>query len=81
MISSQAFNQDVGKAKQAALAGPVFITGRDYITHVLLSTEEYQKITDKQVTIVDLLAMPEAAGIEFDPPRLANTLYRSADFS
>ncbi len=80
-ISSREFNQDVGKAKHAALAGPVFITDRGQLAHVLLSVEEYEKITATQQSIVDLLAMPEASDIEFEPPRVKGDLYKSEDFS
>jgi hypothetical protein len=46
---------------------------------VLLTIEEYRKILDKQENIMDLLAMPDAAEIEFEPPRLQGKLYRPAD--
>ena len=80
-ISSRELNQDVSKAKRAALSGPVFITDRGHTAHVLLSIEEYVKITDKTESIVELLAMPEVAEIEFEVPRLKEELYRPADFS
>ena len=80
-ISSREFNQDVSKAKRDALSGPVFITDRGHTAHVLLSVEEYQKITDKKESIVDLLAMPEAAEVELESPRLSANLYQPADFS
>ncbi|MDR5617866.1 MULTISPECIES: type II toxin-antitoxin system Phd/YefM family antitoxin [Arsenophonus] len=80
-ISSREFNQDVSKAKRAALSGPVFITDRGHTAHVLLSVEEYKKITDKKESIVDLLAMPEASEIEFESPRLNTNLYHPTDFS
>jgi len=47
----------------------------------LLTIEEYQKITDKKESIVELLAMPEAVEIKFEPPRLENGLYQPVDFS
>jgi prevent-host-death family protein len=75
-ISSREFNQDVGKAKRAALSGPVFITDRGKPAHVLMTIEEYHRITNQQNSIVDLLAMPEVAEIDFDPPRLSQELYR-----
>jgi len=34
-----------------------------------------------QASIADLLAMPEAADIEFEPPRLGGGLCRPADLS
>ncbi|MFT7561947.1 MAG: PHD/YefM family antitoxin component YafN of YafNO toxin-antitoxin module [Flavobacteriales bacterium] len=79
-ISSRELNQDVSKAKRAALTGPVFITDRGHTAHVLLSIEEYVKITDKAESIVELLAMPEVGEIEFEAPRLQDELYRPVDF-
>jgi PHD/YefM family antitoxin component YafN of YafNO toxin-antitoxin module len=78
-ISSREFNQDVSKAKRAASLGPVFITDRGHTAHVLLSIEEYQKITDERESIVELLAMPDAGDITFEPAPSSNELYRPAD--
>ena len=80
-LSSREFNQDTGKAKKATQKGPVIITDRGRPSHVLLSIEDYQKITGNQASIVELLAMPGADQIEFDPPRLSGQLYRPADLS
>ncbi len=80
-FSSREFNHDVSKAKRAALSGPVFITDRGHAAHVLLTIEEYQIITDEKESIVELLAMPETAEIEFEPDRLNKKLYHPADFS
>ncbi len=80
-VSSREFNQDVSKAKRAAVNGPVIITDRGQPAHVLLTIEDYQQIADKQQSIVELLAMPNAADIDFEPPRAKNELYRPADFS
>jgi prevent-host-death family protein len=80
-LSSHEFNQDINRAKKAARNGPVFITDRGHPTHVLLTIEEYQRITASQASTADLLAMPEAAEIDFEPPRLANGLWESADLS
>lgn len=79
-MSSREFNQDVSRAKRAALAGPVFITDRGHPAHVLLAIEDYQKITEKNVSIVELLAMPESAHIDFVAPKLKKKLYRPAEF-
>jgi prevent-host-death family protein len=79
-VTSREFNQDVSRAKKAAGKGPVFITDRGRPAHVLLSIEEYRKITGKHESIVDLLAAPKAAEIDFDPPRLTR-LHRSPDLS
>jgi prevent-host-death family protein len=80
-VSSRDFNQDVGRAKKAAKRGPVFITDRGQPAHVLLTIEEYRKITGEAKNIVDALAMPDADEIEFEPPRLGGSLHRPADFS
>ena len=80
-ISSRELNHDVSKAKRAASSGPVFITDRGHTAHVLLTIEEYQKITDKKESIVELLAMPDVADIDFEPPRLDKELYRPTDLS
>jgi prevent-host-death family protein len=69
-LTSREFNQDTSGAKKAASKGPVFITDRGKPAHVLLSIEEYQRITGKGRNIVDLLAMPGLADIELEiPPR------------
>lgn len=57
-LSSRQFNQDASKAKKAAMAGPVFITDRGRPAHVLLTFEEYRKLTGGRTKIADLLAMP-----------------------
>jgi hypothetical protein len=79
-ISSRKFNQDAGGAKKAAAKGPVFITDRGHAAHVLLTIEQYQKLTGKTENIVDLIAMPRASKIDFEPPKLKGRLYRPADF-
>ncbi|TAL91811.1 MAG: type II toxin-antitoxin system Phd/YefM family antitoxin, partial [Candidimonas sp.] len=47
-LSSRELNQDIGRAKKAALEGPVFITDRGKPVYVLLSIGEYQRITGKR---------------------------------
>ena len=80
-LSSREFNQGTSRAKKAARKGPVFITDRGRPAHVLLSIEEYQKIKGKSKNILDLLAMPGVAEIDFEPPRLSGKLFHPADFS
>jgi hypothetical protein len=80
-LSSREFNQDTSRAKRAAKRGPVFITDRGRPSHVLLTVEDYQKITGGQKCIGDLLAMPEAARIEFEPPRLKGHWHEPLDLS
>jgi prevent-host-death family protein len=80
-LSSREFNQDTGRAKKAARSGPVFITDRGRPAHVLLTFEDYQRLTGGQDSIIDLLGLPpEEADVELEttPPR---DLARPADLS
>ena len=80
-ISSREFNQDTSRAKKAAAQGPVFITDRGTPAHVLLSIEEYQRLTGAQDSIIDRLGLPpgiEDVELEIPPMR---DLARPADFS
>ena len=79
-ISSREFNQDASGAKKAANTGPVFITDRGHPAHVLLSIEDYRKLTGQQMTVAEALAQDDAPDFEFDPPR-AGRLYRPADLT
>ncbi len=79
-VSSRVFNQDPTAAKRAALFSPVQITDRGRVSHVLISIEQYQKLTDSSENIVDLLAMPEVADIEFEPPKLNSSSIKPVEF-
>lgn len=81
IITSREFNQDVSKAKRDARKGPVFITDRGQPSHVLLSIETYQLISDTGTSITDLLAMPGSKDVTFKPVRSKRPLYRPADLS
>lgn len=69
-LSSREFNQDASRAKKAAQEGPVFITDRGRLAHVLLTVEEYQRLTGASASIIDMLAMPGVADIDFEAPRV-----------
>jgi prevent-host-death family protein len=79
-VSSREFNQDTSRAKKASSKGPVFITDRGKPAHVLLSMEEYQRISGRRRNIVDALSMPGLADSELDAPKLQISM-RPADFS
>jgi len=68
-LSSRELNQDIGRAKKAALHGPVFITDRGRPAHVLLTFEQYQRLTGQQRSLAEALAMPGLSDISLDPPR------------
>jgi PHD/YefM family antitoxin component YafN of YafNO toxin-antitoxin module len=63
MLSSRQFNQHASEAKKKALEAPVFITDRGKPSHVLMSIDEYNRLTG-QPKIADLLAMPGVEDIE-----------------
>ncbi len=69
-LSSREFNQHASEAKKAAGLGPVIITERGRPSHVLLSYGEYQRLSEAQGSIVDLLAMPGVEEIDFEPVRI-----------
>jgi len=80
-LSSREFDQSTSRAKRAAKKGPVFITDRGQLSHVLLTAEEYQRLSQRERNVADLLAMPEAAEIHFEPPRLHGQLHKPGQFS
>lgn len=69
-FSSSQFGQDLTRVLTAAKSGPVIITTRGKATHVLLSIEEYQRLTRQQRCIADAIAMPSEADVEFNAPRV-----------
>lgn len=73
-LSSRDLNMDLGRAKRASKEGPVIITDRGKPAHVLLSFDEYQRITGNQESIVDALGMPAGVeSIDIDFPRSRET--------
>ncbi len=78
-VTSREFNQDVSRIKRAAFNGPVFITDRGHPAHVLLTIQDYQKLTEIKESIIDLLAMPDAADVDFEPEKLNKHIYRPED--
>lgn len=74
-FSSREFNQDASRVKKAASNGPVFITDRGRPAHVVLTIEEYQRLTGERMTLRQALEqVGEAADFAFDPPRMEGGL-------
>ena len=70
-MTSREANQDFSRAKRAAKVEPVLITERGTPAAVLLSYDEYRRLTGKRTNILDLLAMPGQEDVEFElPPRI-----------
>ena len=79
-MSSREFNQDASKAKKASIHGPVIITDRGRPAHVLLSIDEYRRLTGQDRKIADLLAMPGIEDVEL-PLRRSRDCARGTEFS
>ena len=69
-VASHELSQGNGRAKRAALSGPVFITDRGKPAHVLLSLDDYQRLTQQHRSIAEALAMEGLADIDLDRPKL-----------
>jgi prevent-host-death family protein len=67
-MSAREFNQDVSAAKRAAAFAPVIITDRGKPAFVLLSFEEYRRLTGQERNVVDWLAMSD--DIDLDAGRV-----------
>lgn len=65
-ITARDFNQQVSRARQAALEEPVFITERGRPRHVLLSIEAYEALLGGQRSIIDLLHLDDL-DVDFPP--------------
>ena len=77
-LSGREFNQDVSKAKRAASHGPVFVTDRGRPSHVLLTYQEYQRLSGTGISLLEALAADD--DIDFDPPKLGRDILRPVDF-
>jgi len=78
-LTSREFNQDTSGAKKAARRGPVFITDRGRPAHVLLTIEDYRRLTGGDISLAEALAQPGNADFEFKPPRLGGGLFNTTD--
>jgi prevent-host-death family protein len=80
-MTSREANQDFSRAKREAQSGPVLITERGRPSNVLLSYDEYRRLTGKITNIVDRLAMPGQEEVEFEPPQRQKAAPREIDLS
>ncbi|MBI2740125.1 MAG: type II toxin-antitoxin system Phd/YefM family antitoxin [Rhodospirillales bacterium] len=77
-LTSREFNQDTSGAKKAAQRGPVFITDRGRPAHVLLTIEDYRRLTGGTMSLVEAVAQPGAPDFEFEPPRTGGGIFKPA---
>lgn len=66
-MTAREFNQDVSAAKRMAAQGPVVITDRGKPAFVLLSIEEYHRLGEGGVDLVERLSMNDDIEIDFEP--------------
>ncbi len=78
-LTSREFNQDASGAKKAARRGPVFITDRGRPAHVLLTIEDYRRLTGGNMSLAEALAQPGDADFDFEPPRVGDEMFKPAD--
>jgi prevent-host-death family protein len=78
-LTSREFNQDASGAKKAARRGPVFITDRGRPAHVLLTIEDYRRLTGSSMSLAEALAQPGDADFDFKPPRVGGEIFKPAD--
>jgi prevent-host-death family protein len=76
-MSSREFNQNTGKAKQAADHGPLVITDRGEPAYVLMRYEDFDKLVPvsehaaRKMTLAEALHDPRPeADVDFEFPRL-----------
>ncbi len=79
-MTSRKFNQDTSGAKKAAKHGPVFITDVGRPAHVLLTIDEYQRLTGGRMSLAEALEHKGVEEFDFEPPRLSGPLFKPADF-
>lgn len=79
-LTSREFNQDTSGAKKAARRGPVFITDRGRPAHVLLTIEDYRRLTGGNMSLAEAIAQVGVADFEFEPPRTRSGIFKAAKF-
>ncbi|WP_375305373.1 type II toxin-antitoxin system Phd/YefM family antitoxin [Bradyrhizobium sp. A11] len=77
-LTSREFNHDTSGAKKAASHGPVFITDRGRPAHVLLTIEDYLRLTGGHMSLAEALAQADA-DFDFDPPRMTGGTFKAVD--
>ncbi len=75
-MTSREFNQDTSGAKKAAGDGPVIITDRGRPAHVLLSIDEYRRLTGRGRSLADAIAGPRPSELDVEFPRIERPLHR-----
>ncbi|KQV25418.1 prevent-host-death protein [Rhizobium sp. Root1203] len=56
--------------KKAAQSGPVIITDRGRPSHVLMTYDDFNRLSGKSRSLVEALSMPGLSEIDFSPERV-----------
>ncbi|AEH10270.1 MULTISPECIES: type II toxin-antitoxin system Phd/YefM family antitoxin [Protofrankia] len=72
VISSREFNRDVSAVKRAAARGPVIITDHGRPSHVLLTFDDYQRLTGTGTNLGQAFVLDEET--DFEPVRPRDSL-------
>lgn len=75
VISSREFNQDTSSAKRFASDGPVIITDRGKPAHVLMTYQEFSRLTDRKQRVTDMLGIKSELETELESELPARTDY------
>jgi hypothetical protein len=78
VMSNREFKQNADKAERLSKEGPVFINEEDRTVSVLLSFEEYLRLSNKGKSLAELLSADD--DYDFDPPRMEDSVFRPAEF-
>jgi prevent-host-death family protein len=66
-MTAREFNRDVSAAKREAAEEPLVITDRGEPAFVLLSIEEFRRLDERGLDLVERLSMDDELDIDFEP--------------
>ncbi|MGN7737053.1 type II toxin-antitoxin system Phd/YefM family antitoxin [Ensifer sp. 22564] len=69
-LSSRELTRDISRAKKAAEAGPVIITDHGRPRFVLITYDEFERLSGKRRNLVDALAMLGLSTVDIEPSRI-----------
>ena len=69
-LTSRELNHDVSSAKKAAQSGPVIITDRGKPSHVLMTYDDFNRLSGKRRSLIETLSMAGLSEIDFSPERV-----------
>lgn len=81
-LSSREVNHDLGRAKKATANGPVIITDRGKAAFVLLSIDEFRRMTSSSESVIDALASDDNVDLDaYLPKRHLPSSHRDVDLT